>query len=129
MWNSALIFSNKNRGQKKTLYRNKKSFAVDYAKNYILYTQTSHAIWVDEIANVMIPIKRSIKTKTFWKNSFLNKFYMIFHFLSLWVFILIQDIGRSIPLSRVPSCKTLSNAFDMSKQITLTSREGFASKV
>ena len=33
---------------------------------------TSHAIWVDEITDIMVSIKRSIKAKTFWKNSFLK---------------------------------------------------------
>ena len=43
--------------------------------------------------------KRSMKTKTFWKNSFLkNKLYIRFRFLSLCIFISIQNIGRSIPL-------------------------------
>ena len=33
MWNTALIFSNKNYGlQEKTLYRKKNFFAVDYVK-------------------------------------------------------------------------------------------------
>ena len=38
--------------------------------------------------------KSAIKAKTFWK----NKFYIILHFLSLWVFISIHNIGQSIPL-------------------------------
>ena len=38
---------------------------------------TSHAIWVDEIVDVMITIKYF----------FLNKFKIIFHFLSLYVFV------------------------------------------
>ena len=46
----------------------------------------------------MISKKRSIKTKTFLKNSFSNKFYIIFHFLLLCEFVSIQNIGRSIPL-------------------------------
>ena len=64
MWNTALIFSNKNHGlQKIILYREKFSFfAVDYAKIIELYIvhkkRTPHAIWVDEIADVIISIKR-----------------------------------------------------------------------
>ena len=57
---------------------------------------TSRVIWVDEITDVLTSIKRSLKTKKFWKNSFLNKFYIIC--LSLCVFISIQNIGWSIPL-------------------------------
>ena len=59
---------------------------------------TSRVIWVDEITDVLTSIKRSLKTKKIWKNSFLNKFYIILHFLSLCVFISIQNIGWSIPL-------------------------------
>ena len=40
-----------------------------------------------------------LKTKTFWKNRFLNKFYIIFQFPSVWVFISIHHIGRKIPLT------------------------------
>ena len=57
---------------------------------------TSHAILVDEITGLMISIKKDqVKLKYFKKSFFLNKFYIIFHFLSLCVFISIQDIGRA----------------------------------
>ena len=38
------------------------------------------------------------KLKHFEKIVFWNKFYIIFHFLSLCAFISIQNIGRSVPL-------------------------------
>ena len=56
MWNTALIFSNKNHVfQKKPLEKNS-FFAEDYVKllNYILYTHDVTCIWVDETADVMI---------------------------------------------------------------------------
>ena len=93
-WNTALIFSNKNHGhyglQKKTLYRKKLVFCSRLCKSYwVTYCThvTSHATW-------------SIKTKTCWKSSLFNKFYIIFHFLSLFVFMSIQNTGRSIPLKK-----------------------------
>ena len=46
------------------------------------------------------------------KNSFLNKFCVIFHFLSLSVFILIQNIGRSIPLRFINNFQLLSCSLD-----------------
>ena len=58
---------------------------------------TSHAIWVDEIVDVTISIKKINKSCNIFKNSFLNKFNIIFHFLSLCVFISIQNIGQNIP--------------------------------
>ena len=68
------------------------------ASVHIVHT-TSHAIWVDEITDIMVTIKRSKKLKHFEKIIFWNKFHMIFHFLSLCVFISIQNIGGSIPLN------------------------------
>ena len=44
--------------------------------------------------------KRSLKLKHLEKIGFLKKNYIIFHFLSLFVFIWIQNIGESIPLTR-----------------------------
>ena len=41
------------------------------------------------------------KLKHFEKIVFWNKFYIIVHFLSLCVFISIQNIGRSIPLTKM----------------------------
>ena len=38
------------------------------------------------------------KLKQFEKIVFWNKFYIIFHFLSLCAFISMQNIGRSIPV-------------------------------
>ena len=79
-------------------------FSCRLCKNYWITYCThmkSHVIWADKKADVMISIKRSIKAKTFLKSSFLNRFYLIFHFLSLCVFKSIQHIGWSIPLSWV----------------------------
>ena len=47
---------------------------------------------------------------------FLNKFYTIFHFLSLCVFISIQNIGGSIPLT-----KTFSKAINRFDSLQNTS--------
>ena len=47
---------------------------------------TSHAIWVDEITDIMVSIKRSIEAKTFWKNSFLK---LILHNFSFSVIMYI----------------------------------------
>ena len=58
-----------------------------------------HAIWVDEITGVLISIKKDLqKLKHFEKIVFQNKFYIIFQFLSLYVFMSIQNTGQSIPL-------------------------------
>ena len=60
---------------------------------------TPHANWVDETMDVNDIYKKDLKTRAFWKNPFLkNKFYVIFLFLPLCVFISIQNIGRSIHL-------------------------------
>ena len=86
---------------RKTIFTEKKVFFCRLCKNYWITCcthMTSHAIYVDEITGVTISTKKSIKTKTFWKSSFLNKFSIIFHFLSLCVFISIQNIGRSFLL-------------------------------
>ena len=66
--------------------------------NYILYMHGVYAIWADEITDVMISIKKINKSLNTLKNSFLNKFCIIFHFLSLCVFISIHNISRRIPL-------------------------------
>ena len=51
---------------------------------------TSYANWVDEIANAMISIKKINKTKKRVKVIlFLNKFYIIFYFLTLFLQLLI----------------------------------------
>ena len=87
----------------------KNCFCCRMCKNYwITYCTRNvmpHAIWVAEIADEIISLKKSIKIKENWKNSFLNKFYIIFHFLSLCVFISIQNIGRCIPLRRLVKSK------------------------
>ena len=67
MWNMTLIFSNKDHGLQKKTPRKKFFFYCRLCKNYlIIYCthMTSHAIWVEEIADVMISIKKSIKAKT-----------------------------------------------------------------
>ena len=58
--------------QKKSLYIKKCFFAVACQNSWITHCtcMKSHAIWVDEIVDVMIPIKISIKAKLFWKKSF-----------------------------------------------------------
>ena len=61
---------------------------------------TSHAIGVDEITDIIVTIKKMKRAKTFWKHSFWNRFYIVFHFLPLCVFISIHNIGRSIPLRK-----------------------------
>ena len=68
MWSTTLIFSNKNHDLQK------KNNTKKYEKilNYMLTYMTSHAVWVDEVMGVMVSIKKSIKTKTYWKNSFLK---------------------------------------------------------
>ena len=59
---------------------------------------TSRVFWIDEIPGVLSTKKIN---KHFEKIVSLNKFYIIFHFLSLRVFISIQNIGRSIPFKFV----------------------------
>ena len=98
MWNTALIFSNKNHGLQKKTSEKKPFFYCWLCKNYwITYCThiTSHAVWVDEIADVMMSIKKINKIYNIF---FLKNFNIIFHFQSLSVFILTQNIGRSIPL-------------------------------
>ena len=55
------FFSNKNHGvQNKPLYRKRGFFAVD-SENYWITNckhMTSHAIWADEITDVMISLKK-----------------------------------------------------------------------
>ena len=60
--------------QIKTMIYRKKNNRKKYEKilNYMLTYMTSHAVWVDEVMGVMVSIKKSIKTKTYWKNSFLK---------------------------------------------------------
>ena len=59
---------------------------------------TSQAISVDEKADVIIFFcNKSISKKIV----FLDKFYIIYHFLSLCVFISVQNIGRSIPCRKI----------------------------
>ena len=48
--------------------------------------------------------KKHLKQPKNFEKSFYNKFYIIFDFLSLRVFISIQNIGRSIPLT-IPTWK------------------------
>ena len=75
-----LIFSNKKHGlQKKILYRKKSFFTVDYVKIIELHNvHTWHNVtcnlssrW-NSRCNDILKKKRSIKTKAFWKNSFLQ---------------------------------------------------------
>ena len=71
---------------------------------YILYTHDviCNLSWWNNGYNDTYK-KRSIKAKTFWKKKILNKFKIIFHFLSLCVFISTKNIGRSILLSGNPT--------------------------
>ena len=74
MCSTALIFSNKNHDLQKQhlIEKNTKKLL-----SYMLYTYDVTSKRVDEITGVMVSIKRSIKTKTIWKNYFFNKFYII----------------------------------------------------
>ena len=74
MCSTALIFSNKNHDLQKQhlIEKNTKKLL-----SYMLYTYDVTSKRVDEITGVMVSIKRSIKTKTIWKNCFFNKFYII----------------------------------------------------
>ena len=73
MWNTALIFSNKNHGlQEKNMY--KKQFSVGYVKITDLHIHTDVTCNLSRWNNGGSDIykKRSLKTKTLWKNSFLK---------------------------------------------------------
>ena len=74
MCSTALIFSNKNHDLQKQhlIEKNTKKLL-----SYMLYTHDVTSKRVDEITGVMVSIKRSIKTKTIWKNCFFNKCYII----------------------------------------------------
>ena len=77
-------------------------FFCRLCKNYWItyYTlMTSHVIWVDEIPDVMISMKKDKVKKHFLKIVSLNKFYIISHLLSLCVFMSIQNMDQSIPLN------------------------------
>ena len=61
MWNTALIFSNKRHGLRKKLFiEENKIFSVDYVKiiELLVTHKTSHEIWVDEITDVRISMKK-----------------------------------------------------------------------
>ena len=53
MWNTAFIFSNKIHGQKETCCRLCKNYWITSCAH-----MKSHAIWVDETVDVIIPIKK-----------------------------------------------------------------------
>ena len=74
MCSTALIFSNKNHDLQKQHLIEKNTNKL---LSYMLYTYDVTSKRVDEITGVMVSIKRSIKTKTIWKNCFFNKFYII----------------------------------------------------
>ena len=85
---------------------------------YILYTHDvtcNRSRWNNGYNNNYKKDKK--KLKHFENIVFWNKFYIIFHFLSLCVFISIHNIGRSIPLS-VP--KYLGTKLFFSLHVNLT---------
>ena len=77
---------------------------------------TSRVFWIDEIPGGTIYKKDQLKLKHFEKIVSLNKFYIIFHFLSLRVFISIQNIGRSIPFKFVSITDNKPHIFEWLKQ-------------
>ena len=71
MWNAAIVFSNEDHGLQQKSPEKSCFFSVPrLCKTYwIIYCahMTSHANrWVDETADVMPPINRSIKVKIVW---------------------------------------------------------------